>query len=389
MNRKGVCYDVGREMMGSKWRPHFDAQIVHRELGIIKKDMHCNAVRIQGLDIGRLMTAAEDALQQGLEVWLSPEMWDKGEEETIDYLVKAATAAESLRRGHPDLVLSVGSESTLFMMDIAEGNNVFERIFNPSFWENVKLGRFNGPLNTFLAKANKAVRRVFHGKVTYFSVPFERVDWSMFDFVGLDLYRDERIREAYGGMVKSYLAYGKPVLIGEFGCCTYKGAEKLGGMGFIAMFGMMTDHLDRKPGLPKGISDIIKIPTQVDGHYVRDESLQAREISDQLRVLDLAGVDGAFVFSFIVPTSPYNEDPRFDGDMASYSLVKSFAEEESIAEIIVETARQGEKILGVEIDPRIIARFMGPVGKHGTTYPDMPWEPKESFRAVADYYANH
>jgi len=28
-------------------------------------------------------------------------------------------------------------------------------------------------------------------------------------------------------------------------------------------------------------------------------------------------------------------------------------------------------------------------GQHGTTYPDMPWEPKESFRAVADYFASH
>jgi hypothetical protein len=28
-------------------------------------------------------------------------------------------------------------------------------------------------------------------------------------------------------------------------------------------------------------------------------------------------------------------------------------------------------------------------GRHGTTYPDMPWEPKESFQAVADYYASH
>jgi len=26
-------------------------------------------------------------------------------------------------------------------------------------------------------------------------------------------------------------------------------------------------------------------------------------------------------------------------------------------------------------------------GGHGTTHPDMPWEPKESFRAVAAYYA--
>jgi hypothetical protein len=25
----------------------------------------------------------------------------------------------------------------------------------------------------------------------------------------------------------------------------------------------------------------------------------------------------------------------------------------------------------------------------GTTYPDMPWEPKRSFHAVAEFYANH
>jgi hypothetical protein len=25
----------------------------------------------------------------------------------------------------------------------------------------------------------------------------------------------------------------------------------------------------------------------------------------------------------------------------------------------------------------------------GTTYPGMPWEPKEAFWAVADYYAKH
>ena len=29
------------------------------------------------------------------------------------------------------------------------------------------------------------------------------------------------------------------------------------------------------------------------------------------------------------------------------------------------------------------------VNRHGTTYPDMPWEPKESFKVVADYYAAH
>jgi hypothetical protein len=28
-------------------------------------------------------------------------------------------------------------------------------------------------------------------------------------------------------------------------------------------------------------------------------------------------------------------------------------------------------------------------GAHGITYPGMTWEPKESFQAVADFYASH
>jgi len=61
-------------MMGEDWRPNYNPEIVHRELGIIKNDLHCNAVRICGLDAERLRASAEDALEQGLEVWLSPEM---------------------------------------------------------------------------------------------------------------------------------------------------------------------------------------------------------------------------------------------------------------------------------------------------------------------------
>ncbi|HEV7234749.1 MAG TPA: abortive infection protein, partial [Ktedonobacteraceae bacterium] len=79
MKRRGVNYDVGRVMMEELWRPTFDPKMVHRELEIIKNDLHCNAVRICGLDLDRLMIAREDALKQGLEVWLSPEMWDKSQ----------------------------------------------------------------------------------------------------------------------------------------------------------------------------------------------------------------------------------------------------------------------------------------------------------------------
>lgn len=333
MKRRGVNYDVGRVMMGELWRPTFDPKMVHRELEIIKNDLHCNAVRICGLDLDRLMMASEDALKQGLEVWLSPEMWDKSQEETLDYLVKVAAAAEKLRGYYPQhLVFSVGSELTLFMQGMVEGNNLMERMGHPAFWDNIKAGTHNKPLNEFLRGANEAVRQVFRGNVTYMSVPLETVDWSLFDFVGVDIYRDARIKDSFDYLVKRYFTHNKPVIIGEFGCCTYQGAEDAGGMGWAI--------------LDFGITSL-----QLNGDYVRDEGLQARELTDVLGILDGVGVDGAFVFTFVSPTSPYNEDARYDLDMASYSLVKSY------------------------------------VGRHGTTYPDMPWEPKESFKAVADYYA--
>jgi hypothetical protein len=87
----------GRVLEGSLQRPNFDLKVVQRELEIIKNDLHCNAVRIQGLEIDRLVIASEAALKLDLEVWFSPEMFEQSQGETFDYLVKAAGAAESLR----------------------------------------------------------------------------------------------------------------------------------------------------------------------------------------------------------------------------------------------------------------------------------------------------
>src|SRR6266699_2215237 len=332
MKHKGINYDVGDVIEGFPMRPTFDAEVVHRELEIIKNDLHCNAVKICGLALDRLTTAAEDALKQGLEVWLAPRMFEKSEQETFDYIVECATAAETLRKTWPQVVFVLGCELTLFMQGIVEGNNLFERMGNPTFWENIKAGMHNQPLNAFLAGANEAVRQVFRGEVTYSSAPLETVNWSLFDFVGVDMYREARIKDSYGALIKQYFVHNKPVIIGEFGCCTYKGAEDAGGRGWA-------------------IVDFKTMPLQLNGEYVRDESLQAHELTDVLSILDGVGVEGAFVFTFVSPTSPYNEDSKYDLDMASYSLVKSYAD------------------------------------KHGTTYPDMPWEPKESFKAVADYFA--
>ena len=389
MRLKGVCYDVGRVHMDGNWRPKFEPSIVHRELGIIKHDLHCNAVRILGLDIDRLMIATEDALSQGLEVWLSPEMWDRSQDATLEYIARAADRAEELRQRWPGkLVFSVGSELSLFSQGMIEGKNVFDRISRPSFGGDIMAGRQNGPLNAFLSNLCEAAES-FLGPLTYFSLPFEAVNWKPFDFVGVDHYRDAQNKDSYGRTASKYNAFGKPVVIGEFGCCTFRGADLLGANGFMITFGMMEGVLGPDLKLPKMFLVMAHVPPRADGHYIRDEELQARELVDQLGVLDAAGVEGAFVQTFVVPNSPYNSDPRCDSDMANFSLVKSFPEAETAEEFRRQAIQGAREIAGVDLDPHTLDGFSGPTGEHGTTYPDLPWEPKESFRAVAKYYAEH
>ncbi len=374
---------------GSLQRPSFDGKIVQHELEIIKQDLHCNAVRIQGLDLDRMKTASEIAGVLGLEVWFSPEMFEKSQEETFDYLVKAAVVAEALRKDNPKIVFSLGSELTLFMQGILEGNNLMERMGSPSFRESVMAGKQNKPLNEFLTRANVAVRREFRGPVTYFSLPFEKVGWGQLDYMGMDLYRNSGMKEMYDRMLKASFAYGKPVVIGEFGCCTYQGAEKVGGQGWAIAFKMIADYLGKDLEVPGGLGEVFKQATRVDGHFVRDEGLQARELIDQLGILDAAGVEGAFVFTFVSPLSYYNEDPRLDTDMPSYSLVKSYPEKESFEKIFLHNSQLAKDFFKVEMPPDARAKFSANLERHGVTYPEMSWDPKESFRAVADYYSKN
>ena len=367
MKLKGVCYDSG-SYMAFNWRPDFDVGTVRRELEIVSKDLHCNAVRITGRDIGRLTTSTREALEQGLEVWFSPTVWDKGKGATLAEIVKAAGEAEKLNQEYRDkVVFVVGGEFTLFVNGIVEGGNAMERmkIISKTFERQRQGAQASNPteavarlrgaehnklLGSFLQSISRSVRPVFHGKIAYASIVWESVDWSLFDFVGVDHYRAARIRDHYTEMLKPAFETGEPVVITEFGVQTYEGAEVNGaGLGGnIIDFKSQFLHY-RLPLLGK----LVK-PKLTSGKHVRDEGLQARELVDQLTILDDAGAYGAFVSAFVEQVKPYDDDPRYDLDMGSMSLVKYY----------------GGK-------------------RHGTTYPDMPWEPKESFRAVADYFAKH
>ena len=348
MRLKGVCYDVGA-VMGFNWRPVFDPKIVRRELQIIKNDLHCNAVSIGARDIGRLVTASSAALEEGLEVWLTPLLWDKSEDQTVAYLAKAAGPLEALRKQWPDkVVLSVGGESTLFMQGILPGKNIVQRLRSPKFRASIMSGEHNGPLNAFLAKAVATVRNEFKGKLTYHSLIWEKVDWSLFDYVGVDHYRAQDIEDKYVEMLKPLFDTGK-VVVTEFGYNTYQSDGKLAK---VVLGGGDADFWSQFFHSFPVVGRFVRPKVRVI--HPRDEAWQARKLVETLKILDAAGVDGAFVSQFESQTNPFDENPKYDLDTTNQSLVKYY---------------EG--------------------GRHGTTYPDMPWEPKESFRAVADFYDTH
>lgn len=345
MKRRGVCYDVGA-VTDIDWRPDFDPRIVRRELEIIREDLHCNAVRITARDLDRLEIAARHALALGLEVWLHPVLWDKGPDATLAYMVRGAELAERLRAAFPNQLVYVhGGELTLFMQGILPGRSIVARVRGPSFRETVRAGTHNAPLNAFLRRASDAVRRVYRGPLTYASLIFEKVDWGPFDIVGVDQYRGGPVKDRYVEMLAPLFATGKPVVITEFGTASCEGGDAAMATSIAGNIAPLAWLLHALPLIGRFVWPRVLRPVP------RDEAFQARELSETLAILDAAGVDGAFVSTFLFPIKPYDDDPRFDLDAESTALAKTYSR-----------------------------------GPHGITYPDMPWEPKEAFWAVALYY---
>jgi hypothetical protein len=150
------------------------------------------------------------------------------------------------------------------------------------------------------------IREHFHGQLTYASGSWENVDWKVFDFVGIDYYRDGHNKKNYREKLRTYFKYEKPVIILEFGCCTYQGAEDKGGHGWAIVARSQTPH-------------------QLKGKFIRDENVQVEYLKELLNIFKEEKVNGAFLLTFVMPIYPFNEDPRYDLDMASYSVVKVLA----------------------------------------------------------------
>ena len=136
--------------------------------------------------------------------------------------------------------------------------------------------------------------------------------------------------------MRALVAQGKPVAITEFGAATYHGAGDRGARGLE-----IVEH-DEATGAP----------VRLNGEYPRDEEGQARYLLELLEIFEAGGVDSTFVFTFALHGYLHrpDRDPRQDLDLASYGIVKVFED------------------------------------GNGDTYPDLPWEPKAAFGALAEYY---
>lgn len=336
MRGNGINYDTGFINKVRSSRDPFDITVVKRELHIIRNDLHCTAVRVTGGDPERLEIAAGIAADVGLEVWFSPFTCDLTAEEMLDLLADCAERAERLRRQGAEVVLVTGAELSLLNKGFLPGDTLGDRLALLADPQRLRglIAEVPARVNDFLGKAVAVVRERFGGRITYAAIQFEGVDWTLFDIISVDIYRSAAVADRFAAGIRSLVAQDKPVAITEFGSVAYQGAADRGARaGEIIMW-------DHASGQPLGL----------DGDYVRDEAEQATYLRELLEIFTSEGVDSAFVCTFVWYQLPHRANPRADLDMGSYGIVKVYED-----------------------------RF-------GDTYPDMRWEPKAAFAAVADAY---
>ncbi len=338
MRIKGITYDTGFINAGANTKEKFESYVIAREMNIIKNDLNCNAVRITGGDADRLEIAGKLAAGEGLEVWYCPFTCGLSMDELLSFLVDSAERAENIRKTGAEVVFLTGSEVSLFNIGFFEGVTLAERlalIREPAkLKEQIPQVRLR--MKEFLANTVRLVREKFNGKISYASIPFEAVDWTLFDFIATDAgHRSAEIAPYFQQGIRNLVSQGKPVAITEFGCCTYRGAGDKG-----ARADWIIEWVD-------GNAD------RLNGIYIRDENEQASYILELLEIFDAEKVDAVFVNTFVRYDLPHREDPIEDLDLASGGIVKVYTD------------------------------------CTGKTFPDMPWEPKAAFRALSAYYNTH
>jgi hypothetical protein len=305
---KGVTYDVGTQFGdGGSSRTVWTTADVARDVRAIHRDLHCNSVNFFGGDQGRLIEAATLALEEGLAVSIQPRPIDHTPEDTLEFLAGCAAEAERLRARGP-VTLNTGCEATIFTSGFVPGDTFRDRM-KSLLERQSELVLINQRLNEYMLDVVRITRERFAGTITYGAGLWEEIDWSGFDLMGVNFYRDKHNTSSYASELRRRKAMGKPLVVTEFGCCAFEGAEEMGGAGWL-------------------IVDRSQDPPVIKPGYTRSEETQARELTALLDIYEAEGLHGAYVFDFMAANYPHHSDPRRDLDMAGYGIVKVLPQEE-------------------------------------------------------------
>jgi hypothetical protein len=343
---RGVSYDTGSTFatgQGPISRAVWSTDQMRQEMDAISGPLHCNSVTIFGSLHDRLADTVAAAVDRGLHVWLQPRLLDRPQDEILEHLAEGARLAESFRRRGADIDYSIGCVHLIQTPGIGHGNTYHERMANlfPDASHNflkptglVAWDEATARLNEFLARAAALARANFGGRLISSAGPFEEVDWSLVDYVGLTYYYSYHpTRQGYADELHAYRRWGKPIVISEYGSPPYAGAAARGLLAF--------DVIDRTG----------PVPTVFPG-YVRDEQAQADFHRRMLAMFEDLGMYSVAVAEFIHPTHPYSPDPTYDLDIASWAITKT-----------------------------IRANYADWASPYR-------WEPKAAFHAIAEYYAD-
>src|SRR5262249_50674942 len=133
-----------------------------------------------------------------------------------------------------------------------------------------RVATLNARLESFFERAVPIIRARFGGRVTYASIPLERVDWTLFDIHAVDLYRSADIADRFTEGVRNVVQQGQTVAITEFGTAAYRDAGDRGAHVLDVV------EFDTRSGAP----------LQLNGVYERDEPGQAIYVRELLEVFD-------------------------------------------------------------------------------------------------------
>lgn len=299
---RGISYAVGASS---------PEQALH-DMRAVRDELHCNTVMLIGTDVDLQARVARHALEIGLDVYIRPYLADEPHSAILEHLATSAAAAEQLRISYPGRVtLLLGSEFSLTSRGMVPGHVVFVRlqVLIRLWLRRLFDRRITKRLNRFLAEALITARAHFDGPITYASGHWESVDWSSFDLVGVNLYRFGTDLQGYDKRLRSLVREaGKPVVITEFGCGAFIGADQRG------------------PGSFRIVNWFVEPPRIREGH-MRHEETQARYLTELIDLYHEANVHGCFVYTFFSPGFPHSSDPVLDLDMAGFGLVKVRADQ--------------------------------------------------------------